>query len=194
MISKLSAHYIFTGVEKPLKFGIVVCNANGFIEDIIDTAGTLTEEAGLEFFNGILTPGLINSLEVLDHHWLSHYQPKSQIPINDYRQIIHHLDNYGTGKTSYPDNKSVLQSEVEKPLFNNPKETLEQLTTIQQQFPGVSLQFLIELGSIASATFCGISKTHGSLEKGKQPGILNIDELDLMNLKLTSACKVKRIV
>lgn len=74
---KISAHYIFTNVSFPLKFGILHIDDNGKIIDIIDTRGNLKEEANLEFYNGIICPGFVNTHCHLE---LSHI--KNQIPIH----------------------------------------------------------------------------------------------------------------
>ena len=58
---KFSAHYIFTGTGVVLKKGIVVTNDEGVITDLIDTGGNLEEIASVEFYNGILVPGFVNS-------------------------------------------------------------------------------------------------------------------------------------
>jgi len=66
---KLSAQYIYTGEGKPLKRGIVSVSDEGTILNLKDTGGAFREEAGLEFYNGILVPGFIN---VHCHLELSH--------------------------------------------------------------------------------------------------------------------------
>ena len=58
---KISATYIFPGNKPPLKNGILVCDDDGKILDLIDTKGQLKEEAGLEHYNGILIPGFVNA-------------------------------------------------------------------------------------------------------------------------------------
>jgi len=58
---KFSAHYIFTGAGTVLKKGIVTVNDEGIITELIDTGGNLTEMASVEFYNGVLVPGFINS-------------------------------------------------------------------------------------------------------------------------------------
>lgn len=61
MIRKIAAHYIFTGVGKPLKQGIIHIGSGGEIVDVVDTCGNLKEESSLEFFDGIITPGFVNT-------------------------------------------------------------------------------------------------------------------------------------
>ncbi|MCK4663436.1 MAG: amidohydrolase family protein [Bacteroidales bacterium] len=58
---KLSANYIFPVTSKPLKNGILVIDDYGKIIELIDTNGELKETANLEFYNGILVPGFINT-------------------------------------------------------------------------------------------------------------------------------------
>ena len=57
---KLSAQYIFTNAGRPLKRGIITVDDNGFIIDIEDTNGLLTEKSSVEFYNGIIAPGFVN--------------------------------------------------------------------------------------------------------------------------------------
>jgi len=58
---RLSANYIFPGDKPPLKNGIIHVDDDGTILDVIDTGGNLREEASLEFYNGIITPGFVNA-------------------------------------------------------------------------------------------------------------------------------------
>ena len=62
---KIAATYIFPGNGKPLKYGILVCENDGTVVETIDSLGRLNEQAGLEFYNGILVPGFVNFDEML---------------------------------------------------------------------------------------------------------------------------------
>ncbi len=57
----LSAHYIFTGNGTVLKNGVITLTDDGLVIGITDTNGSLIEKANMEFYNGILTPGFVNS-------------------------------------------------------------------------------------------------------------------------------------
>ncbi len=70
---KISANYIFPVNSKPLKNGIVEINDYGEVTKIIDTGGKIKEIAGLEYYNGFLVPGFINTHCHLE---LSHYRKK----------------------------------------------------------------------------------------------------------------------
>lgn len=57
MVRKISANYIFPVISEPIKNGVIVINDKNIITEIIDSKGKLTEQANLEFYNGILVPG-----------------------------------------------------------------------------------------------------------------------------------------
>ncbi len=58
---KIAATYIFPVEQPPLKNGILVCDDQGTIREVIDTGGILKEQAGLEYYNGFLVPGFVNA-------------------------------------------------------------------------------------------------------------------------------------
>ncbi|WP_426669147.1 amidohydrolase family protein [Mucilaginibacter sp. McL0603] len=69
---------------------------------------------------------------------------------------------------------------------------LNEMRLIQQKSPSLSIEKLIEWGTINGAKYLGISDEKGTLEEGKTPGLNLITDLD--NLKITSDTKVKRLV
>ena len=58
---RLSANYIYRIDSSPLKNGIVEIDDSGRIINIIDTTGDLKESRNLEFYNGVIVPGFINT-------------------------------------------------------------------------------------------------------------------------------------
>lgn len=58
---KLSAHYLYLGNGNILEKGVVTCDDDGRIVDIQDTNGSLKESANVEFYSGILIPGMVNT-------------------------------------------------------------------------------------------------------------------------------------
>ncbi len=72
-MKKIAATYIFPGNRPPLKNGILLCEDDGTVVDLIDTGGHLREQAGLEYYSGILVPGFVN---VHCHLELSHLKGK----------------------------------------------------------------------------------------------------------------------
>ena len=72
---KFSAHRICPVSSPPIPFGIIETDDEGTILSIRETGGRPAEEAGLEFYNGLIVPGFINAHCHLE---LSHL--KGQIP------------------------------------------------------------------------------------------------------------------
>lgn len=58
---RVSANYIYPVCSAPIRNGIVEISDNGQVLNIIDTRGELKESRSLEFYNGIITPGFINT-------------------------------------------------------------------------------------------------------------------------------------
>jgi len=58
---RIAANYIYTVEGAILKNGIVEVNNNGKVLKITDTKGELKESSKLEFYNGVITPGFINT-------------------------------------------------------------------------------------------------------------------------------------
>jgi len=68
---------------------------------------------------------------------------------------------------------------------------LHEMHLIQEKFPAIGLQKLIEWGTINGARYLGVSDEKGTLEAGKTPGLNLITGLD--GLKITADSKVKRL-
>jgi hypothetical protein len=60
-VRKISATFLFPVNLPPLKNGIIICDDDGTVVDLIDTGGKLKEMAGLEYYSGILAPGFVNA-------------------------------------------------------------------------------------------------------------------------------------
>lgn len=88
---KISAHYIYPVTSKPLKNGIVVVDDFGQINDLIDTKGNLKETAGLEFYNGIIVPGFVNTHCHIELSYLKGKIPKNTGHVEFIRQIVQNI-------------------------------------------------------------------------------------------------------
>lgn len=58
---KLSADYIYSPEGKFLRKAIIIVDDNGVIKEIKKTHGNLQETPSLEYYNGILIPGFVNT-------------------------------------------------------------------------------------------------------------------------------------
>lgn len=70
---KIAANYVFPVSSSPVRNGILVIDRNGRIKDLIDPGEDLRESENLEFYNGILVPGFVNTHTHLE---LSHLKGK----------------------------------------------------------------------------------------------------------------------
>ena len=67
---------------------------------------------------------------------------------------------------------------------NSSLSILDEMKTIQRNFESITLQELIGWASLNGAEFLGIASQLGSFEKGKTPGVVLIENMDIENLKL----------
>ena len=164
---KIAANYIFPISAKPLKNGIIELDDSGKIVNIIDTKGDLKESAGLEFYNGILVPGF-----VITHCHLKLSQLKEKMNEKGHKMTIG-TDNIDS---------------------NHQQSVLDELFTIQNHFPDISLEMLLQWATINGAETLGFDKDLGSFEIGKTPGVNLISGIDFQNMQFTGKSEVKRLV
>jgi hypothetical protein len=67
---RISANYILPVNSPPIRNGILEIDDKGFINDIINPGKTFKETRNLEFYNGILTPGFIDTYSRLEFSYL----------------------------------------------------------------------------------------------------------------------------
>ncbi|MEP6465722.1 MAG: amidohydrolase family protein [Parafilimonas sp.] len=75
---------------------------------------------------------------------------------------------------------------------NHSLNIMDEMKTIQKNFPSVSLKELLQWATLNGAIALGMDSKFGSFEKGKQPGVILIN--NVINKKITQATSVKRIV
>ena len=71
---------------------------------------------------------------------------------------------------------------------------LEEIKTIQKYFPEIPLNELIRWGTLNGAEFMGLDRKLGSFEKGKSPGVVLIENVDLETFQLTSESTSRLII
>ena len=77
---------------------------------------------------------------------------------------------------------------------NDKLSIIDELITIQNKFPNITLEKLLTWVCINGARALKFDSTIGSFEKGKKPGINLISNLDLVNMKLLDDSNVKVIL
>jgi len=71
---------------------------------------------------------------------------------------------------------------------------VEEIKTIQNYFPNIPLQEMLQWSSLNGARFLKKEKELGSFEVGKRPGIVLVDNIDWQNMKLTQNSHSKRLI
>lgn len=71
---------------------------------------------------------------------------------------------------------------------------VEEIKTIQQYFPAINLVEILTWATLNGAKALRKESVLGSLEVGKKPGIVLIDNIDFENLKLTQESKSTRLI
>ncbi len=75
---------------------------------------------------------------------------------------------------------------------NHSLSILDEMKTISKQFPSIPLSELLQWATLNGAKALGFEHMLGSFEKGKKPGILQIDQLE--NGKIYQKTRVKKII
>jgi aminodeoxyfutalosine deaminase len=97
-VRKIAATYIFPGNQPPIKNGILACSSDGTILEISGNNEKIKEQAGLEYYSGILVPGFVNTHCHLE---LSHLKGKieEKTGIGGFVGQINQLRNQETENT-----------------------------------------------------------------------------------------------
>lgn len=77
---------------------------------------------------------------------------------------------------------------------NNKLSILEELKILQSNFPSVSIEDLVKWATINGAKALGEENSYGKIEPGKKPGLLLLQNVDLINMKLLPESTVTRLV
>jgi aminodeoxyfutalosine deaminase len=76
---------------------------------------------------------------------------------------------------------------------NDTLSILEELKTIQTYYPVISFGEMLRWACINGADLLDVSDKLGSIEKGKKPGLVNIESFDFENMALTEKSVARRI-
>jgi cytosine/adenosine deaminase-related metal-dependent hydrolase len=71
---------------------------------------------------------------------------------------------------------------------------LQELKTIQLNYPEISVTDLVKWATINGAKALGEQRNFGSIEPGKKPGLLILENVDLQDMKLLPDSVVTRLV
>ncbi len=198
---KIAATYIFPITQAPIKNGILVCEDNGTIVKIIKPKGAFKEEAGVEFYSGIITPGFVALSNTLKNHNKIQNRKVWARGIAIVADIVH--STYVIGERNayefLPLNSSSLKQVIPSSLIisENDLESTSFLTEwfdSQEKHQHTKLADLLKSLSLDAAINLGLEEQFGSFDSGKRPGINLITGIGYQQMKLTSNFKIKRLL
>jgi aminodeoxyfutalosine deaminase len=77
---------------------------------------------------------------------------------------------------------------------NDKLSILEEMKTLQLNFPAVSIKELVSWATINGAKALGMESEFGTIEAGKKPGLLLLQNIDLINMKLLPDSYITRLI
>lgn len=77
---------------------------------------------------------------------------------------------------------------------NNKLDILEELKTLQLNFPSLSIEELVQWATINGAKALGKEEVYGKIEPGKTPGLMLLQNVDLQNMKLLPNSFITRLI
>lgn len=194
---KIAATYIFSLVQSPIKYGIIVCENDGTIVDIINKGELFKEEAGVEFYSGIIVPGFVlQNCNLQNHDKISNRKMWAE-------GISLAAD---TANSTYvvPEKNGCKIQEFTVPLgiedslkFSSLEQNtsfINRLLLFQENNKHLQLHDLLKVVCQKGAKQLGFNSELGCFEVGKSSGINLISAIDFQQMKLTSNSKVKRLV
>ena len=75
---------------------------------------------------------------------------------------------------------------------NHSLNVLDEIKTLLKNFPALHMQYLFQWATLNGAKALGFDETFGSFEKGKQPGIVLID--NIVEEKISGHSRATRIL
>jgi len=92
------------------------------------------------------------------------------------------------------DEECVITIGTDSLASNNNLDILEELKILQFNFPALSIEKLAAWATLNGAKALGMEDKFGTIEKGKKPGLLLLQNVDLQNMKLRPDSFVTRLI
>jgi cytosine/adenosine deaminase-related metal-dependent hydrolase len=100
-MKKISADYIFPGNASPIKNGVVVFDANGTIEAVLNPAIDSINFNDVEVYQGVICPGFVNTHCHLELSYLKGKITEGTLLPNFVKEIIHLRDRFTDQEKSH---------------------------------------------------------------------------------------------
>lgn len=195
--SVTTIHFMETDAE-----ALLLEDHSGPLKESYETSGLLPEKPELPFdhVSAILDEVAVNGNLILVHNTYT----KNSI-VKNIRKRGNTYWCLCPGSNMYIENRmppvDMLISEgcdivvgTDSLASNDDLSILSELKLIRQYFPAVSLEVLVRWATINGAKALGEDRNYGEIVPGKKPGLLLLENADLINFKLLPETTVTRLL
>ncbi len=220
---KIASSLVFPVSSPPLRNAIVEIDDDGVIMAVDQGVQSFKEKSGVEFYSGILLPGLADVMcGDRDSHWLL----ARGIRVAGRVGAAATGTLTGNDETARSSWKSLYGGAVDYRVFRNMEQFMRCFTPGEsagifhapgregklpvlasfgrldlvelmfrlQEGPGkLSLPFLLSMATINGAVAMDCDRLTGSLLPGKQPGLNIIEGADINNMRLLPGSRLRRL-
>ena len=191
---KFASHYFLKPDGMLERFPIIEFSDKGAVLSVSYNSKKLVEQPSLEFYGGILIPGLIDFSDgtVIGEKTLNRHFAAGTFAICRPENVSSEKRKsppffYKTSKKIASENYSYINNENTLPLFERIK--MELLSNNR-----LSLIDLLHQATAKNAEKAGLSNLVGSLAEELYPGLLVLENIDLKTLGLTSKTRLKWLI
>jgi hypothetical protein len=219
MMRRIAANLVFPVTSPPLKNALVTLQEDGTIVSVVGGTDRFRERAGVEFYSGILVPGMADAdCGSRDNAWLvsrgirvggrtSLPDDAGKVPADSRRgswkgrlgiiEFLAYDDSNPFQDIFRPGNEGICHAinmgGIPVPCTFGKMEMIDLLFNLQEKEPGGSLQSLIAMAAINGAMALGYPAA-GSLSPGMRPGLNIIEGADIRNMRLLAGSRLKRLL
>lgn len=192
---KIAATYIFPLTQAPIRNGILVIDDDGIVVEIINSGKHFKEEAGLEYYSGILVPGFISvNYNLQNMNKVSIRKMWAQgvaiaVDVDGLKYAVLQKDDCEIQQLTDDDAKKSIV--FDRQPNDSP---LAELLHFQNKNNSNKLNDVLRWASFDRVQFIGLETQFGSFDTGKKPGVNLLSGVNFQEMKLTTSTRIKRLV
>jgi len=119
---------------------------------------------------------------------------KSDHILYSFVKKIHHIENEIPPVTLLMEEDCEIVIGTDSLASNKKLSILDEIKTLQLNFPYLTIEELVRWATLNGARALVMDDTYGKIETGMKPGLLLLQNLDLINMKLLPESYVTRLI
>lgn len=191
---KISAHYIFNGIETPVKFGVISLIDKEVVA-ISQPVDRLAETAQTEFYPGVIIPAIVNVTAENDRICCPKGDEEVEQLLKNYSgtpkyfvitsENIFHLSEVLLQKIMQSGAKLVLGS----PNDSHPATLFRLMCKLADRLSNSTFSEIVEIATVNGANALNLTQ-RGSILPHKQPGIYHISGFNFAKMNIDQNSKI----